>query len=376
MNLMPCRLISLIQTLQGYQKTGIPLIAFDGKKLSPIFTADDLGIYVIIPKIATFLNLSIEQAIHVFFYSILIIPFIIGFLGFFKLYQSTAQRIIASIWLVLLALFAARIGDVYLAYAACTVSLIPWCLYFVKKGHFSNSFLFYGFLSGFLISFFHYIRAYSSLGTLLFIMIVLGFSHVFSLKQKTLVGMFFIIGMIIPITYFNHAYNEYKTYATAHFPESSLIMKKHVLWHNTYMGFSFLNFKNPDNIHYGDSFTDAKAKSINPGVISNSPEYEETLKQEIIRLIKNYPVFIIWTLFAKIGILFLFLLIFANGGLIAAFVYSKPWYIEGAFWSSLLFNSIFPLLAIPISEYSLGFIATAALYGIVSINNALEKNSL
>jgi hypothetical protein len=373
MKLMPSRYSHIIQAIMGYNKIRIPLIEFDGNNFCPSVTADDLGIYVIIPKIAHILHLSADNAINVFFYGILIFSGLIGFLGFLALYKSLSERIIASAGLVLLMIFSARAGDVYLAYMVCAVSLIPWCLYFEKNGKFSYFFMFYMFFGGLAISFFNFIRAYSSFGVFIFIAILLGFSRKFTAKQKLLMMILMLFGTSLPIAYFKYAYNQYKTYATQYFPKNPLIMKNHVLWHNTYLGFSFLNIKNPENIQYDDNYAAAKAQLINPGVINNSPEYEETLKQEIIRLIKHHPVFIIFTIFAKIGILLLYLLIFANIGLLCAILYRKPWHIEGAFLGSLLFNSIFPLLTLPFSEYSLGFITTAALYGIVSINEALQK---
>ena len=81
------------------------------------------------------------------------------------------------------------------------------------------------------------------------------------------------------------------------------------------------------------------------------------------------------TFFAKIGILLMYLVIFANVGLVAAFFYPKPWQIECAFWGALATSSLFSILVLPTIEYSLGFIAFATLYGIVSINYYLYKNS-
>ena len=89
---METRLLHLKQAFLGYQKTGIPLIDFDGQHLVPSLTSDDIGIYVIIPKIAHYFNASLDFAIPLFFYSIILIPAIIGIIGFFKYYTSFLIR--------------------------------------------------------------------------------------------------------------------------------------------------------------------------------------------------------------------------------------------------------------------------------------------
>ncbi len=163
-------------------------------------------------------------------------------------------------------------------------------------------------------------------------------------------------------------------YAKQHLPEVSVGQKAHVFWHNIYIGFGFLQQGNPDNITYDDSEGEKKVKKIVPGLtIENTKEYEHILKNEVINLIKNHWQFFIFTLFAKIGILLLFFLEYANFGIIASLLYPKPWHLEIPFFIGLGFYSIFPVLVIPLREYALGFISFATIYGIVSINYALEK---
>ena len=378
MKLITSRYMHLVHMFTGYQKTGMPLIEYYDNQFFPSNAVDDLGIYIVIPKIAHFFNLSLTTAIAIFFYGILILPTLISISGFFKLYSSSIQRIIALIGVIALMLFTWSIGGVYIAYYTCAITIIPWGLYFIKQEKISFYFLFYLFLSGFTMSFFHYVRAYSGIGSLLFIAILVGLSSKFSLKQKSVLFLCLLIGLSIPSSYFTYTYNQHKKYATEHFSSKLVDNINHPFWHPIYCGFSFLSFKNPDPkyLKWCDNYAAQKVQSINPEIINNSPEYEEILKQEILKLIKEYPVFILATIFAKIGILFLYLLIFCNLGLIAAFFYPKPWQKELAFWTALSFSSLFPLLVIPVSEYSLGFISFATLYGIVSINYALRHKYL
>jgi len=375
MKLMPSRLSHLLSSFAGYQKTGIPLIDFEHGQLFPSQNADDLGIYVIIPKIAHYFNLSIETAISVFFYSVLILPALISIIGFFKLYSSTAKRIVALIGVIALTLFARYVGDVYIAYFASAVIVVPWTLYFSQKRKFSAYYAISFLLFGIALSFFHYVRAYSGIASLLFIGTITLFNFSLKLRQKSFLLISLLVGLSIPTVYFSHAYNQHKRYAEKQFPQYPIGLKNHVLWHSAYIGFAFLNIKNPDPdyLKYGDKYAVEKVRSIKPDVINNSQEYERILQNEVFRLIKEHPIFVLYTLFAKIGVLLLYLLIFCNVGLPAAFFYPKPWQQELAFWLALAFNSIFPLLVVPVSEYTLGFAAFATLYGISSINYAYQK---
>ena len=53
--MMPCRIQWLQAVVQGFFKTGIPLIAFDGTKIQSFAGLDDIGLYIFIPKLMAFI---------------------------------------------------------------------------------------------------------------------------------------------------------------------------------------------------------------------------------------------------------------------------------------------------------------------------------
>lgn len=55
MTIMECRLANLQSTIDGFARTQIPLVLFDGANLSPFVAIDDVGIYVLIPKLVRLL---------------------------------------------------------------------------------------------------------------------------------------------------------------------------------------------------------------------------------------------------------------------------------------------------------------------------------
>lgn len=373
MNVMGCRLAHLIATMAGYQKTGISLISWDGNHLLPTMPADDVGIYILIPKCASFFRIGIEQAISIFFNFLLIIPAVVAIIVFCMLYKKPMQRCVAISGVVLLTLFARAVGDVYLCYSASLLLLLPFILYFFERKKFGNSFIAVCIYVGFIVGILQFIRSFSAIAPLLFFFTALLFEEELSMRRKFFFACAILLGMIAPIYYFNTVQHKSRAYAVDQLLIDAKQEKSHPLWHTLYVSFGLLHFKNTDNISYDDSCAAKKVESIDSSVAYCSAAYDEVLKNEVINLIKNQFVFVLLTLFAKLGVLIYFLLKFANIGLVAAFFYPKSWVIELAFFCALIFNSLFVFIAMPIHEYALGFIACATLYGIVSINYAIAR---
>jgi hypothetical protein len=375
MPIMDCRLDCLQHILNGFIKTKVPLIAFDGTNIAPFAVLDDIGIYVLIPQLAHLFNLTTYQAINYFFYGITATSFIASFIGFFLLYNSYVPKVIASFWLILLGCFIIRCGlnnDVYIAYLASSIGIIPLFLYFMTKKF--NSIFFYLFLilSGISLGTLSYIRAHSGLGTLIFIITMI-ITHQSSYKKKLLLVSSLFLGTACSTFYFQSVIKAYEVYAQENFKEFKSFPTCHPFWHPIYLGFGFLKFFNKDNISWADT---CGADKVNePIMATNFDKYESILKHETYLLWKDQKLFIFFTIFAKLGILFFYLLTFANIGLIIRLFYCNPWQLECSFLFAFMFNAIFPLISLPSFGYSLGFISMATLYGIISIN-ALSKEHL
>jgi hypothetical protein len=372
--LMDCRYEHLMYALEGYKKTGVALIEHDGQSLLPSFTCDDIGLYCLIPKLATFLGISLDTSLALFFYGLGSIAFLSGLVGFFFLYRSGFSRAISFIGLVLLAFVSSRFMDVYQLYTITAVACIPWILYVMQKKVTRDSLIF-SFLTGIGLGTAHYIRTHSGTAVLLFFCI-LAVTYLKETWQKkiALVGCLFL-GAAIPVIYFKSTYNTYVRYAQKHLPEKKIGESQHPLWHPLYLGFGFLN--NPFGIQFDDSVAHKKVMSIDPTILPSdpypSPHSEKLLRAEVLSLIKHHPLFVINTLFAKLGVLLFYFLVFANFGVIAAFLYPLPWQILLAFACALGFNSLFVLMTMPFFCYMLGFFSCSTLFGIASINNLVEQ---
>lgn len=266
----------------------------------------------------------------------------------------------------------ASLGDVCLTYLAAGLAIVPLFLYFMYKNSGSYLFYWYLFFTGIILGTFHYIRAYSGLGTLVFIITLL-LIDTFANTRKTIILLGLLAaGFACPVIYFSSVIKEYTNYAQQHFPQNSQLIMQHPFWHQAYLGFGFLKWMNDDNIRYEDRHGQETVERCDPHITSlQTTAYEAILKEKTLLLFKKQPLFVCFTLFAKIGAMLLFFLIFANIGIGAALLFPKPWYLELAFFLGLATNAIFPLITMPFLSYSLGFIAFATLYGLMSINNAL-----
>lgn len=377
MVIMGCRLLGLQHIIDGYIKTGVPLIGFDGSNIVPFLVGDDIGMYVFVPQIVRLFSLTLQQALNLFFYSIMGGSFALAFIGFFLLYTTLATRVTAFTGLSFLLYFVLKfhIQDVYLAYLAGSLTTIPLFLYFLTKKRESLGFYYFMIASGSAASALHYIRAHSALGALLFMVTLILTQQFISYKKKMLLLGCLALGLALPIAYFKSVIHTYETYAHKEIHNFNEFPTRHPFWHTIYLGFSFLNYSNEDNIRYDDEFAYARAQKLAPDIshTKDFDAYEKILKNETFSLWKKQPYFFVYTVFAKIGILFLFFLLFANLGLFTRFFWPQPWNLELAFLIGLGCYALFPLIALPDFTYCTGFITLSTLYGITSINNFMMK---
>jgi hypothetical protein len=170
----------------GLQRSGIPLVEFTGTNYVPALFADDIGIYILIPKLALWLNVSLDSAIMIFFVGTIITAAIIGLWGFFLIYQSWKQRTIALLGILSLASTINYVAtDVYCVPATLAMAGIPWAMYFFyyNKGSKQLCYIFL-LLAGVASGVTHFIRSYGCGSLLLFTITLMCFS--WSAKKKEL----------------------------------------------------------------------------------------------------------------------------------------------------------------------------------------------
>jgi hypothetical protein len=371
MEMLPCQYQMLQETLWGYLKTGIPLIAYDGKSLKPAGVSDDMGIYYFIPKITQLLGSSIDQSVDLLFISMAIVSLLLGIIGLslsLKHLKAKALGILAILFLAYWSYFFS--GGIYVIFLIITVAVIPLLLYFSSQQKITSIFSVFLLFSGFAVGMANIFRSHAGTSVLIFMVIILVSYLQTSWKQKIILLMFVAFGVLAPSLYFHQVLDRRDAYLKNLYPNYKAALRGHPFWHTAYIGFGFLN--NEFGIRYKDEIAIEKVKSISPKTAYLSEEYEAILRNETLNLIRTKGPFVLQTIFAKFGTIFLYLLVFANVGLIATICYRKVWQIETAFWGGMIFTSLFGVVAIPGSRYLTGLITFASLYGIFSIDEALN----
>ncbi|MCK5632373.1 hypothetical protein KAH94_01365 [bacterium] len=369
MSIMSCRFDGLLNTIEGYAKTGLQLIEYNGNKFFPAGLSDDIGTYLFVPKLVRFFNISLEQAISFFFYGMVVLSCFLGLIGFFLLSKSWLFKIFATCSLILFSCISCRgMTDVYLVQSSIVIAIIPLALYFVKKNKASFLFVIFLFLSGISAGYAHYVRSFSSVAIILFLLIVLLFLFDGSWKKRIVLISTFSLGLVVPIIHFQTVLQQRDAYFGS---KNKMFESRHVFWHSLYAGFGFL--QNDFSIAWDDTTIIEKIKKRAPQAVYPTRAYERATKTAFFDLVKEHPQFVLQTLFAKFGVIFYYFLLFANFGLLAAFFYRKSWILDCAFLVALSFNSIFGFIALPGRYYLLGMLSCTVLYNLVSIEHALNQ---
>ena len=366
---MSVRFVLAQQAVAGYQRSGVPLVGFNGTKFTPAGEGDDLGVYYVIPKVVTDFHLSVIKSIDLFILVLLAFPFLVGLPGLYVLVRGQSYPLWGILWGIValcgLAAISACYGDVYVVQVGIVVALVPWILY-LAGGRAQYSFLvIFAFTAGVACSLANILRFQASTPVLVFAVIVLLFQVKSRLSRRISLLVALFVGVLVPQFYLHRVLNNRDRFLLATDRCYVPAVPYHPTWHNVYTGFGFLT--NPYGLINKDESAIEKVRTIAPDALYPSFAYEQAVKGEVFRTIKAHPGFVLYSLLVKMGLLLLIGAICSGPGLIAALRYPKRWPIECAFWSATLIASLNGILVEPRGPYLLGFIALCVLYGIVSL---------
>ncbi len=372
--LMPVRYDLLRDMLPAYYETGLPFLAktADGQ-FKPLLNADDVGLYILVPKLMQLFHLSLDDAISLFFNGMSIGGLLIGSISCIYLFNKNYQRVIAVGYLLILTKVTTGALDLYRVPAALAIATIPWALYLLQRNLTKSAYAFL-FLLGIAAGCANFIRAHAGVAALLFaITLLIAQSYKSKRIGSAAIGLGFLFaGLTITYGYFMYANHRYEKFVKAHAPDHTDIHQFHGFWHPALGGLGYLNNE------YGLSYLDgAIAKKVAERNASwtreSSPEYERVAKAEYMDIVRKNPWFVITTYAAKSGVLLFYLILFANIGLLAAWYRPLPWQVLLAFAVALGWSALPGIIAIPITSYLYGFIAFAGLFGLISFNYAIAK---
>lgn len=373
MIIMECRQTGLEHTLKALEETQVPLVTVFNQVYSPAGFADDLGIYYFIPWIAKSLGTSIDQAINLFFGFLLVTGAAISIFCFFFIFKHWSSRIISFAALGLLTAAAYRYSDVYIISFFAVASITPlFVLWDRTSSRFNWKLGLSIAFSGLIIGYSNITRSHAGTGMLLFLISWLILNKHLLNKEKLFILSLLVAFISFPYAHFKILEVNRDRYLSKIDPLYKGISVVHPKWHNIYIGFGYL--ENKYGIKYSDTVSYEKVMSINPKVGYCSPEYEQILKDQCLWLIKNDPIFVLKTFFAKLFKLLFRVSQFANLGLLICLFYVKPSIREVLpFGIAALFYSLPGLATMPINAYVSGLTSIATLFGLYMICLAIEK---
>ena len=373
------RLELLEGALRAYKKIGIDFIGMseDGTPFSVVLN-DDVGIFYFIPKIALLFDLSVYKSAEFFFGCLLALSSIVAALSFLFLYKNYSSKFISIFFLFFLSIETIKFVSVGSVHAVCVLGVIPLslCCFTRKKLKLSFISLLFVFV-GVLVGYCHFLRAYCHVAPVLFFLTILFFSKLYETHKKIILVLSLLLGILIPYCHIKLNLNESKNYLTSCGVECNGL-EGHIFWHSLFAGMGYLS--NSSGFKWDDRTVTDKVNQMFPNSFfgTNPSEYDKTVKKCFFKtfLNRNLCWFVVETIFAKLGVLFYFFLWYANFGLIFAFFYRKPLFIDFAFFIALAFSSLFCFVSIPVVEYAGGFIYISKLYRIISICFAIENGLL
>ena len=349
---------TLYAMCQAFKETGVLLLIKQGSEYSAQTAADDNGYFLYATLLSSLFSLDPQIAANTLFGVLLYVPLFLMGTFFYKLFPTRVSLLVITLGLVRLSMPLMDLNHPYIAYFSVFL-LIPSVLLFEGD---KPSFWFYGvsFLAGLYCSGLDLMRSFASLPVIVFLFVYVVFRQHAIVKQKALLIGLFCVGYLVPVTYFSHLVkirNNFLINQNLSIPERD----NHVFWHNIYTGLGYLN--NSEGITWSDSCAGEAALKINPEAKYPSKLYEQTIRDEIFRLCKEKRYFMATTLFAKLGVIFYYFLIYFGWiGLLCSYFYPKPWHIELAFWAALGVSALPGILTIPVTAYLIGFITCTIVY--------------
>jgi len=382
--IMPCRKSGLESVLKGHDLTSVDLISYDDscyagvrEILSPSGLADNVGSFYFIPKLVQLTGVDLEVAVQLVYSGFVFIAFLSAVIAIWFYFQSLAGKIIGTIALAMVSLLTAAIGDYYVFAAALPMAIIPWLIQILKNPINNINYLYlYFFLVGILISVGHLIRSHSGTDVIIFILIgFVFFAKFYSYKQKTILILILTLSMVSIFTWFNSIVDKRVEYLTS-IDSNYELSSERIKWHNIYysLGYlqnSFSKVKGYDRHEPNDSYSKDRALQINPEVKLWSSDYEDILRAETFRFISDHKSFFIKSILVKIGVMFLYIALFMNIGIVMIYYYKTNIDFHLLFLSGIGFNMIFGVITSPDYRYLTGLFLFSVLYSIYIIDSVI-----
>jgi len=382
---MPCRIQGIEATVEGFERTGVPLISYNScgiprellvDGLGPAGFSDDLGAYYFIPKLVEIFGFNVDTAVQLLYSGTVFLAFLLGAIGSWLYCDTKPGKVISVLCLALLAFIIAGIGDSYIYLGSIPMALIPWSLYLQRQNS-NNRIVAYFILAGIFIACGHLIRSNAGTPALIFICLsLLFFSDHYSRNIKILSVIALIVTASLVLVGFDMIVQQRIDFLISiNSPIEG--QNNRYSWHVVYksLGYLWNSFGYGDWLSHepSDVYSEMKALAVNPNVVDSSIEYEAILRYETFQFIKQHPLFFIHTIFGKFGVVLLYIILFANIGLVMTIYYSRGIAFNFLFLIGISLSMIYPIIGLPTYTYMIGVFTFATLFNIYVIDHAIQS---
>lgn len=386
----------VIKSYQYLNETG-KLFLFQSDKIlnGNVVTASQAETgYVILPLLSSFTNIDVNRLINFLFFGLILITLLICLFSSIRLSKNKQSKLFSIIFFILAIFFSYNLylteyAEYSFYYYFGLLAIYPIYLS-SKKNIKSLNFFFIICIFSIIFTLFGLFRGYIYINLILIFLFLI----FFKLKSKNIFKLLCIFVLISPIYItqvisknvsdtMNKNYYElveadpankyYKNY-------KGEILLGHNLWHTLYAS---LNFLNNNTVKGHNSLEDDVIRDLlNRDVSSDWHFYisdNELIKNEIRNILFQNPTLIFKIFFAKLGIIFGYVLLISNIGL-HLFI-NRKFVNENKFTIiclliNLIILSIFPLVAIPSKVYLGGVFSSCMLIFYCYILNIVNKSKL
>ena len=368
-DIMGDRVNTIKCAMDGFDKTGSIGVGYYDYGFDSLSNGgDDKGLYYFAQVMHKIFDWNAEQIIIAFHILFVGFGFIFFCIGWMLILKNKLSKIISIVATSILTVCVYKIGDVYVMFYFMS-SFIPIFLYLVNNNN-NNSMIFFIFSLSIFSTISHLIRSYSFIPTILFVIIYL----LINLKNNKKYSYIFILVATLFIS--NVIYKEYEKNINNNLLQlnhNANLNTKHVFWHSVYIGFGYVD--NEYIPHYSDEVAMQKVNSIDANIKPLSKAYEDILRKEVFKFIKEHKIITMQNFGAKFGVIFLYFLIFSNIGFycFCASLNKKKKEFLIPCLCALCFNSIFGFLVIPSINYLIGFISFSVIFAIYYIDNYINE---
>lgn len=371
--LMPSREQVLIDTYNGLNQSGVPLVSYvEGVGYKPEGATDDFGIYWLIPKLSEIFNIDVIIMAKMTYSLITFFSFMLLSLGLWLLIEQKWNKIYAIIASAILSFIFFIKFDLYV-FNLLAISFIPLII-LCFKNYFKNKNVIFLLLNIALLSLFAWMlnNFRNNSGTTISIFIIT--ATLIWIKKayllKTILIIVIILISFIPNFLKKEIINKRDSYIKVNATDKYVDRSNHVIWHSIYIGLGFISNKYVSE--YKDQQAIDKVNEILPNAVYCSKEYETVLKNEFFKILKASPLLVLGVTIIKALIILLINIAILNIQILR--LNKNNILISLPFILAIGFSMLPGILTVPRLNYILLSIGITVVFQIFIKNNFFDIN--